>query len=311
MSRVRKISKVGLLAALGVATFVACKREKEQNGPSIIIPNEQGVIASDLTVSGTDTTLRFKLIFQKGSGKDDAELKDFSFSFNSGAGNNFAFSNRPAPDGKSFTFDTSFTVRGNAGQVYIYTFSVRDKNNKTASRSIKVSFQASPPSPALVDSAQVSVSNQSDGKGSHIRYVNGTISVQSRTDAGNNPAEIIFVYFYSSQTQKHSLISPSILRNAIYDNTPVEWDNSSTRTTNFRNPPSGTSFIGVSADDIRNIYNAASDVNEFPNNGSERVECTNGRLIAFRQDNIYGLVRVESVTSNAPGARLTIKIARP
>ncbi|GIV24804.1 MAG: hypothetical protein KatS3mg026_0496 [Bacteroidia bacterium] len=76
------VSRTGLLAALTVAAFVACKKEKEQNGPSIIVPNEPGIVAGDQTLDAGAHSLRFKVIFQKGSGKDDADLKDFSFSVN-------------------------------------------------------------------------------------------------------------------------------------------------------------------------------------------------------------------------------------
>jgi len=40
-------------------------------------------VTGDLTLEpNTDTTLRFKLIAQKGSGKDDADLKGYSLNGN-------------------------------------------------------------------------------------------------------------------------------------------------------------------------------------------------------------------------------------
>jgi hypothetical protein len=75
-----------------------------------------------------------------------------------------------------------------------------------------------------------SYTNQSDNKGTHLRYQvgSGTLTLQNRTQANNNPSEILFVYWYSSSSQRHSVISPAILRNDIYNNTPPEWDNPST-----------------------------------------------------------------------------------
>jgi len=316
MRSIARLTSVGLLTALVVATFVACKKEKEQNGPSIIIPNEPGIVTADLTLPPqTDTVIRFKVIFQKGSGKDDADLKDFSFSFNAGAGNNPVITNRPAPNGTSFTFDTSFSIRGTTGQTYTYTFTVRDKNDKTASRSFRITFgQGSPREPSgLIDTLITqNVMNQSDNAGTHIRYVNGTLSAQTRSEANNNPQQILFVYFYSSAFDKHSLISPAILRDPLYNGTSVEWDNTATLRTDFRNPPSGTNFASATYQDIRNAYDNGQDISqEFSGNGTQRVECITGRTIAFKQGNIYGLVYVDNATTNPVAATISIKVARP
>jgi hypothetical protein len=78
----------GLLMALSVALFVGCKKEKDQKGPSLTVAAEPGVVTGDLTLEPlVDTTLRFKLIAQKGDGKDDADLKDYSFTIKTGVGN--------------------------------------------------------------------------------------------------------------------------------------------------------------------------------------------------------------------------------
>ncbi|MCX7606836.1 MAG: hypothetical protein N2170_06200 [Bacteroidia bacterium] len=307
--------RTGLLTALTFATFVACKKEKEQNGPSIIIPNETGIVAGDQTVPPGSYSFRFKLLFQKGSGKDDADLKDFSFSFNAGAGNQNVFTNRSASNGTSFTFDTTLTnITGTNGQVFTYTFTIRDKNDKTATKSFRITFQdtTSNPSPTIDSYLNQSYTNQADGKGTHLRYQagSGTFSLQDRSAANGNPSSILFVYFYSSTTARHSIISPAILRDAIYDGTPVEWDNPSTQTTNFRST-TGVNFDGVTYSGIAAAFNNGTDVNDFTGNGNQRAECTNGRILAFRQGTIYGLVRVESVTQNAAGATLSVKVARP
>jgi|GEM_PF-1542134 len=306
------VSRTGLLAALSVAAFVACKKEKEQNGPSIVVPNEPGVVAGDQTLQPGTYSVHFKVVFQKGSGKDDADLKDFSFSVNPGAANQPIITNRPI-SGQTFTFDTTFEVNGVAGQVYTYTFTVRDKNDKTASRSFKITFQASS-QPSYIDTLlNGQYTNQSDSKGTHLRYQvgSGALTLQSRTQADGNPSEILFVYYYSSTSNRHSIISPAILRDSIYNGTPVEWDNPSTQTTNFRSVSSGVTFEGITYQGIIDAYNNGTDVNDFPGNGNQRAECTAGRLIAFKQGNIYGIVRVESVTPNAAGAVLSVKVARP
>nr|BAL56535.1 hypothetical protein HGMM_F40B03C23 [uncultured Bacteroidetes bacterium] len=308
------LTRTGLLAALTATLFVACKKDKEQNGPSIVVPNETGVIAGDQTLTPGTHSLHFKLVFQKGSGKDDADLKDFSFTFNSGGGNTTVFANRPAPSGSTFTFDTTFEVTGTNGQVYTYTFTVRDKNDKTASKSFKITFQDTSSGSLVIDSLMnAGVTNQADGKGTYFRYRLGTyqLSTQDRTSAEGNPSEILFVYYFSSSSQRHSIISPAILRDSIYNTTPVEWDNPSTQTTTFRSVQASVSFDGITYQGIINAYNSGTDIsNEFTGNGNQRAECTTGRLIAFKQGNIYGIVKVNSVSATG-SASLSIKVARP
>ena len=301
--------------ALSVALFVGCKKEKEQNGPSLTVAGEPGVVTGDLTLEPlVDTTLRFKLIAQKGSGKDDADLKDYSFTIKTGVGNTPIYTNRPAPNGQSFTIDTTLPVRGLvSGEVREYTFTVTDKNGKSASRTFKITFQSTGGPTTRVDSLyNGSYTNQSDNKGTHLRYQvgSGTLTLQNRTQANNNASEILFVYWYSSTSQRHSVISPAILGNDIYNNTPPEWDNPSTLTTNFREAPSSVNFAAAGYNDIISAYNNGTSVNDFTGNADQRAECTNGRVLAFKQGNIYGLIRVESVTSGG-GATLSVKVARP
>jgi hypothetical protein len=69
------VRNAGLLMALSAALFVGCKKEKEQNGPSLTVAADSGVVTGDRTLPPGTYPLRFKLIAQKGSGKDDADLK--------------------------------------------------------------------------------------------------------------------------------------------------------------------------------------------------------------------------------------------
>jgi hypothetical protein len=305
--------------ALSAALFVGCKKEKEQNGPSLTVAGEPGVVTGDLTLEpGVDTMLRFKLIAQKGSGKDDADLKDYSFTVTIGGVNYPVYTNRPAPNGQSFTIDTTVEVRGVSGETRRYTFTVTDKNGKSTSRTFTITFRSTSGDPGgpttRVDSLyNGNYTNQSDNKGTHLRYEvgSGRLTLQTRAQANNNPSDILFVYWYSSTSQRHSVISPAILRDPIYDGTPPEWDNPSTLVTNFREAPSSVNFATAGHADIISAYNNGTPINnEFTNNADQRAECTTGRILAFKQGNIYGLIRVESVTSGG-GATLSVKVARP
>jgi hypothetical protein len=294
---------------------VGCKKEKDQKGPSLTVAGEPGVVTGDLTLEpNVDTTLRFKLIAQKGSGKDDADLKDYSFTVTIGGVNYPVYTNRPAPNGQSFTIDTTVEVRGVSGETRRYTFTVTDKNGKSTSRTFTITFQSTSSGPTpIVDSLyNGSYTNQSDNNGTHLRYQvgSGRLTLQNRTQANDNPSEILFVYWYSSTFQTHSVISPAILRDrSIYGTNPPAWDNPSTQATYFREPPASVNFATAGHADIISAYNNGTPVN-YPNNADQRAECTTGRVLAFKQGNIYGLIRVESVTSGG-GATLSVKVARP
>jgi len=309
--------------ALSVALFVGCKKEKEQNGPSLTPAGESGVVQGDLILApNTDTTLRFKLIAQKGDGKDDADLKDYSFTVDIGGVKYPVYTNRPAPNGRSFTIDTTVRVREDRE----YTFTVTDKNGKSASRTFTITFRSTSGGPTTrVDSLyNGNYTNQADTNGTHLRYQpssSNPLTLQNRTQANGNADEILFVYFYSTTFNTHTVISPAILRNSnLYPGKPG-WNNSSTKTTIFREAPSSVTsanFASISYQGIIDAYNNGTSItNEVANNGDERALCSRaGRILAFKQvrgqnDTIYGLIRVESVTSGGPGATLSVKVARP
>jgi len=319
------VRNAGLLMALSAALFVGCKKEKEQNGPSLTPAGESGVVTGDLTLEPLiETPVRFKLIAQKGSGKDDADLKDYSFTIKTGVGNTPIYTNRPAPNGQSFTIDTTLPVTGLvSGEVREYTFTVTDKNGKSASRTFKITFRSTSGDPGgpttRVDSLyNGNYTNQADTNGTHLRYQpssSNPLTLQNRTQANGNANEILFVYFYSTTFNTHTVISPAILRNSnLYSGKPG-WNNSSTQTTTFKQAPSSVTsanFASISYQGIIDAYNNGTSItNEVPNNGDERALCTAGRILAFKQGDIYGLIRVESVTSGGPGATLSVKVARP
>ena len=302
----------GLLMALSVALFVGCKKEKEQNGPSLTPAGDPGVVTGDRTLPPGTYDLRFKLIAQKGSGKDDADLKEYTIT----GTNNLVNVRRPAPNGQSFTIDTTMRITGANNQSYTITFTVTDKNDKSVRREFTISFRDTGGTPMrYVDTLlNESYTNRSDNNGTHLRYQvgSGRLTLQNRTQANDNPSEILFVYWYSSTFQTHSVISPAILRDrSKYGTNPPAWDNPSTLVTNFKEAPSSVNFATAGYADIISAYNNGTPINnEFTDNADQRARCTTGRILAFKQGNIYGLIRVESVTSGG-GATLSVKVARP
>jgi hypothetical protein len=297
--------------ALSVALFVGCKKEKEQNGPSLTVAGDPGVVTGDQTLLPGTRNLRFKLIAQKGSGKDDADLKEYTIT----GTNNLVNVRRPARNGQNFTIDTTMEITGANNQSYTITFTVTDKNDKSASRKFTISFRDTGGTPMrYVDTLlNESYTNQSDNNGTHLRYQvgSGTLTTQNRAQANNNASEILFVYWYSSNFQKHSVISPAILRDrSKYGTNPPAWDNPSTQATYFREPPASVNFATAGHADIISAYNNGTPVN-YPDNADQRAECRTDRpVLAFKQGNIYGLIKVESVMPGG-GATLSVKVARP
>lgn len=309
---------LGLLMALGIALFVGCKKEKEQNGPSLTVAGDPGVVTGDRTSPPGTHSFRFKLIAQKGSGKDDADLKEYTIT----GTNNIVNVRRPAPNGQNFTIDTTMEITGANNQSYTITFTVTDKNDKSVSRKFTITFRDTtpPPPPGIVDSLySTNYTNQNDGKGTYLRYqpASGSFSLLDRNSANSYASEILFVYYYSGGTLKHSVISPGVMGDQNYGS--LQWTVSGRNETLFREAPSGTNFTSATHQQIKDAYEGGTELDEFdpdPNqpgnlNKEKRAECTIGRLIAFKQGNIYGLIRVEGVNSNNASATLSVKIARP
>jgi hypothetical protein len=319
------VRNAGLLMALSAALFVGCKKEKEQYGPSLIAAAEPGVVTGDLTLEPLiDTTLRFKLIAQKGSGKDDADLKDYSFTYTKGGANFTVYANRPAPNRQSFTIDTVVRVEGGAnGEVRRYTFTVTDKNGKSASKSFKITFQSAPDNPpsGQIDALPSREYSNRDGKGTYLIYDHnsGSFNLTNRTGAENNPDQILFLYYYRDEDPKyHSVIAPDVLSNSGYDRSSIEWDRPWSTQTSLRLPPSGVNFDNVTYDGIRDAFENGQTVNDNIGdfNVGKRIKLLENRtLIAFKQTragkDIYGLIKIERLDDANKKATLSVKVRRP
>ncbi len=309
----------GLLMALSAALFVGCKKEKEQNGPSLMVVADSGVVTGDLTLPPGTYDLRFKLIAQKGSGKDDADLKEYTIT----GTNNIVNVRRSAPNGRNFTIDTTMEITGSNGQSYTITFTVTDKNGKSASKSFKITFQSSPDNPP---SGQIDplpsreYSNRGDGKGTYLIYDHnsGSFNLTDRSGAGNNPDQILFLYYYRDQNPTyHSVIAPDVLSNDGYNGTPLEWDRSWGTLTSLRLPPSGVNFDNVTYDGIKEAFDNGQEVDDNIGNFNvgKRIKLDGRTLIAFKQTragkDIYGLIKIEGLDNANKKATLSVKVRRP
>ena len=309
--------------ALSVALFVGCKKEKDQKGPSLMLVVESGVVPTEnLTLPPGTYPLRFKLIAQKGSGKDDADLKEYTIT----GTNNIVNVRRPAPNGQSFPIDTTMEITGSNGQSYTITFTVTDKNNNSAKKEFKITFQSSPDNPPSnqnqIDPLSSREYSNRDGKGTYLIYDHnsGSFNLTDRAGAQNSPDQILFLYFYRDQNPTyHSVIAPDVLSNNQYNGTPIEWDRSWSTETSLRVPPSGVNFDNVTYDGIRDAFEDGQDVDDnigsFNVGKRAKLLLPNRPLIAFKQrrgtKDIYGLIKVEVLDDNGKKATLAVKVRRP
>jgi hypothetical protein len=311
-----------LLMALSVALFVGCKKEKEQKGPSLTVAGDPGVVTGDRTLPPGTYDLRFKLIAQKGSGKDDADLKEYTIT----GTNNIVNVRRPAPNGQSFPIDTTMEITGSNGQSYTITFTVTDKNNNSDRKDFKITFRSSPDNPPSnqnqIDPLSSREYSNRDGKGTYLIYDHnsGSFNLTDRAGAQNSPDQILFLYFYRDQNPTyHSVIAPDVLSNNQYNGTPIEWDRSWSTETSLRVPPSGVNFDNVTYDGIRDAFEDGQDVDDnigsFNVGKRAKLLLPNRPLIAFKQrrgtKDIYGLIKVEVLDDNGKKATLAVKVRRP
>lgn len=310
--------------ALSAALFVGCKKEKEQYGPSLTVAAETGVVMGDLMLEANkDTMLRFKLIAQKGSGKDDADLKDYSFIIKTGAGDIPVYTNRPVPNRQSFTIDTMVDVRrGLSGEEREYIFTITDKNGMSARKVFKITFQSSPDNPpsGQIDSYLSREYSNRDDKGTYLIYdhTNGSFNLTGRSGAENNPDQILFLYYYRDRDPKyHSVIAPDVLSHDGYNGTSLEWDRSWSTATFLRLPPSGINFDNVTYDGIKEAFDRGQEVNDNIGdfNVGKRIKLDGRTLIAFKQNRggkeIYGLIKIEGLDDATKKATLSVKVRRP
>ncbi len=309
----------GLLMALSVALFVGCKKEKDQKGPSLMLVVESGVVPTEnLTLPPGTYPLRFKLIAQKGSGKDDADLKEYTIT----GTNNIVNVRRPAPNGQSFTIDTTMEITGSDGQSYTIIFTVTDKNNNSAKKEFKITFQSSPDNPpsGQIDSWPSKEYSNRDGKGTYLIYDHnsGSFTLTDRAGAQNSPDQILFLYYYREQNPTyHSVIAPDVLSNDGYNGTPIEWDRSWSTTTSLKVPRSGVNFDNVTYDGIKDAFDNGQDVDDNIGsfNAGKRAKLENRTLIAFKQTragkDIYGLIKIEGLDNSNKKATLSVKVRRP
>lgn len=312
MMRHVKVAAAVLSVGL-VASLTACKKEKEQNGPSVALEvlHDGTRHTSDFTLPLGTYQLVVRADFKKGTGKDDADLKSYNISYSGGY--SLPSKGGNAPQGAAFTFTDTIEVEALSSNTLTITVSVTDKNEKSASKSIKITFQnpSSPPSDIVSDN--FTVTNQSDNKGTYVTYTSSDLlEARNRSGAETNPDRVLFVYYFSSVSGKHSVISPAILRNSIYDGTDVEWDDPTTKIAEWREISDGFDTVSTKAG-LQNLYDGGTTINnEFPNNGNERAELTVGRLLAFKWDNgtRYGVIKVISVDNTAKSARIAIKVSK-
>jgi hypothetical protein len=234
------------------------------------------------------------------------------------------YTNRPVPNGQSFTIDTVVNARGLNGEVREYTFTVTDKNGKSASKSFKITFQSSPDNPpsGQIDPLPSREYSNRDGKGTYLIYDHnsGSFNLTDRAGAQNSPDQILFLYFYRDQNPTyHSVIAPDVLSNSGYDGTPIEWDRSWSTTTSLKLPPSGVNFDNVTYDGIRDAFENGQTVDDNIGtfNVGKRIKLEGRTLIAFKQTragkDIYGLIKIEGLdnTNNNQKATLSVKVRRP
>jgi hypothetical protein len=103
---------------------------------------------------------------------------------------------------KALRLTPQWTSQERIDQSYTITFTVTDKNDKSVNRNFTISFRDTGGTPMnYVDSLlNQSYTNQSDNKGTHLRYRvgSGTLTLQNRTQADGNPSEILFVYWFAA-----------------------------------------------------------------------------------------------------------------
>lgn len=330
MRSIAKLTGTGLLAVLAVAAFVACKKEKEQNGPEIIVGSGTNVRANDTMIIGNIRPIILELSIKKGSGKDDGDLKSYTVVVKKdGSTTNDGYSGN-APNGSAFTLRDTFPFEPQSPTTYEITVTVTDKNEKSASKTFKIAYINPPQSVGTYYMGTITLTAPSGFTSSPTPfiYLAGT-NIEARNLSQLQEAKNVIgaLIVRDVPENKYSLVSPEVLGNSPYNLDYINWTAS---------PKPSTAFYAIT----QNEYNSARDsvsiaqVVQSATNATKFVQNNDGiraliggtphpssnetsgphLYLAFRQQypsnnptsRLWGVIKVELTDANA--ARLEVKL---
>ncbi len=197
-----------VLFAVYALIFTGCKDDEEEKllNPTIEFVGGTGYFTADAEVDSLGT-IKIKIIAQKG--RDGAKLKTFRATRAvTGATQTLVDSTLTSASESTFNFEVTDNI---VTSPTTYTFTITDKDGKTASKSIKFTIKAGP----AINKPTVTNLNFT----STLVFFNGT-DVVDTTSAQSSPSTAYFRYYHSSITGT-TLISGAQLATAAYASTPI------------------------------------------------------------------------------------------
>lgn len=282
--------KTGLiLMALFAVLFVGCNKEEEKLlDPTISFEGGAGLISADATVDSA-STIRIKVIAQKG--KDGAKLKQFKVTKAvTGATQTITDSTLSSASDETF----NYTLQDIANVAATYTFTITDKDGKTATKSIKITLTTGP----VITKPTVSNWNFT----TTLCFFNGSAVIDSATAAGS-PSTAYFRYYNSGATGT-TLISAANLATAAYNGTAVysAW---ATATAEFRTLSiTATEFDALKDQDKANLvttFNNGTKVTADANNpaGTRANNLATGNLLGIQCGGKTYIVKVTATSQTS------------
>lgn len=275
----KKLSIYLLLAIVGVMGFSSCE-EEDALEPTLQLSSEGDFIADDATVE-PGSVIKFAWRAQQGDGK----LKTFKIM----ASNTFVTDKSgktwngeeeiPGASNDNYLDTAMFNAPDGDGDVITYTFTVTDKNDETAERSITITAEGSAQSPTPKTWTNINIEGAlGDGSNNDMFSVETGEVYKYSTITSAQKSKVDLVYAYSNMKSfTDQFISPADLPSAYNATLP--------NTTNFGDA-SSTDFASISGEDIANISGLTS-VN---------ITVTANKVLSFiTEDGHKGFIKITSV----------------
>ncbi|MCS6896120.1 MAG: hypothetical protein NZZ60_08270 [Bacteroidia bacterium] len=325
MRSIGKLTSIGLLSVLTLATFVACKKEKEQNGPEIIVGSGTNVRLNDTMIIGNIRPIIIELSIKKGSGKDDGDLKSYTVVVKKdGSTTNDGYSGN-APNGSAFTLRDTFDFSPQVPTTYEITITVTDKNDKSASKTFKIIYRNPSQAPGAYYMGTITVDTVSVP---FIYFENFSVGAKGLNDI-NDPKNVIAAFLVrritANDTNRYSLVTPDSLGKGSYAALSyVYWTASSKPRTVFYSLTENEYNMATDSVSIHQVVISATSKTKFIENGDGARALIGGtqgasttgphNYLAFQQEypagnpssKIWGVIKVNSVSGRT--ASLQVKL---
>lgn len=293
-----KSTKFYFIALFSLVVFFAgCNDDEKVLDPTISLSGGNGYTSSDATVKPGDSVL-VKIIANKGVDGKDLDKLEVLVAYDGGAP--VVYKTISDIKSASLTEEMTFAARTKEGTEG-WIFKITDKDGLNAETRITLTVKSDVVNPTAPKKFNVTFTG---GGKEHCSSQDG--NTYTKAEGAANASKIDLSFFYSG-TSKSNMISPKERSDAaVYTTNTISWGSVITE---FRKTNLSTSDFDALNDEskLQGFFDGgtATQVPTRPD-GVRFTEANGdfvvGKVIAFKSNGKYGLIKIVSVASSATGS---------